>query len=256
MVFLVSFFIPNNAAQGYQPSAIWSSWFPSLPVCCHFRTRGPSGFNGPRGWHRRGLGGTRTGHFSHHNSRPRPHSCHRHLPKGCFHVDGSFRARWSFVLMVLWIASAGETTAVRAGVPCTFDTFDEFGDVFTSTAAEAGQCHEAQAIIAFGWLNFFILFAWAIMLLVLTITSHTRGNTGVWTQPVTGTDFFARKEGMGQPQTPYAGMPQNVYGTPAMQQQYGGAPMQSPYTGTPGQQYTPPPQQQQTTYPPAGVATV
>jgi len=176
--------------------------------------------------------------------------------KGAFTSMVAFELGWSFVLMVLWIASAGETTAVRAGVPCTFDTFDEFGDVFTSTAAEAGQCHEAQAIIAFGWLNFFILFAWAIMLLVLTITSHTRGNTGVWTQPVTGTDFFARKEGMGQPQTPYAGMPQNVYGTPAMQQQYGGAPMQSPYTGTPGQQYTPPPQQQQTTYPPAGVATV
>ncbi|KAF8530205.1 hypothetical protein BU17DRAFT_78819 [Hysterangium stoloniferum] len=180
--------------------------------------------------------------------------------KGAFTSMVAVELGWSFVLMILWIASAGASTAAQAGVNCNFVVNPFAGESFGS-ANEV--CHEAQAIIAFGWLGFFLLLAWVVLLMFLTITSHTRGNTGVWTQPVTGTDFFAQKEGMGQLQSQYGGVPQNAYGAPPMQQQYTGSPMQqqhtgapvqTQYSGSPGPQYTPtpPPQPQQATYPPSG----
>ncbi|KAF8523568.1 hypothetical protein JB92DRAFT_2827294 [Gautieria morchelliformis] len=127
---------------------------------------------------------------------------------------------WSFFLLVLWVAAAGDTTAVRAGLSCS--TITVGFEVFDLTGTAKTQCQEAQALIAFCWFNFLIMLAWHVSLIALAVAAYTRGNTSVWTGPVTGTDFFVV---VAKPQS------QMAYGGTPPQQQYTGSPVQQQYTG-------------------------
>ncbi|KIJ52343.1 hypothetical protein M422DRAFT_776029 [Sphaerobolus stellatus SS14] len=77
---------------------------------------------------------------------------------------------WTFILMVLWVAAAGSITNVLPPSGCI-------------------GCSELQALDAFAWLSWITILAWFIMLLVLSIISHSRGHRGVWRQPVSDTQF-------------------------------------------------------------------
>ncbi|KAF8584533.1 hypothetical protein K439DRAFT_1660705 [Ramaria rubella] len=166
--------------------------------------------------------------------------------KGAFTSMVAVELGWCFILWVLWIAAAGDTAAARAGADCNF-VDETFSGEFVTDNTLSGECHEAQALIGFTWLNFIIflyeshhhtVLGWLVSLLTFSVTAHTRGNTSVWTKPVTGTDFFAGGSGV-----------------PQQQQQYGG-PMQQQYTGQPQYTGTPPVQQQAypqpASYPPTG----
>jgi len=139
---------------------------------------------------------------------------------------------WTSVLMVLWIAAAGQTTATLNGISCVFR------DDFTGAVVNGGQaesiCHQGQALLGFTWLTFIIFLSWLITLITVASMAHTRGNPRVWTSPVTETDFLARN-GPSYPQqreqAPVA------YGQP-MQQQVTGYSQSYPPQGY----NTPPPQ--------------
>jgi len=97
----------------------------------------------------------------------------------------AFELAWCFVLMILWVVTAGLTVdALPIAVRC------DFPDV----------CEEYQTLQAFGWLAWLTALGWFVFLIIAAAISHTRGNTGVWTQFVTETDFFAYKNSEQVPQ--------------------------------------------------------
>jgi len=159
------------------------------------------------------------------------------LRKGAFTSLVVFELGWVFILMILWIAAAAETSAT----PIFVGSCSEFDDDVQSI------CHQFQAIQAFSWLIFIILFGWLITLVIGAIVSHNRGNTGVWTSPVSDTAFFGgggHRATTNNPSTTPGGYPpQNQpMGQPAQMQQQGG--YSQGYPSPPGSQPgypTPPP---------------
>jgi len=130
------------------------------------------------------------------------------------------------VFWILWIA-ASATTTNQLLLYCDFG----FGDTVLS-------CSEPLAVQAFAWLNWVIITKYILILLILAILQHVRGNP-IWTRPVTNVDLFA-------PRVMVATGPvfdQKTGGY--VVQQPGQYPLQGQHTGV----YTP--QQTQMGYPPA-----
>ncbi|KAG9102688.1 hypothetical protein FRC06_001435 [Ceratobasidium sp. 370] len=121
------------------------------------------------------------------------------------------------LLWVLWLASASYTSSMTAGATLNCDY------ALLSPEAES-ICRQFQALQAFSWLNWLIIFAYVVMLLVFAVRAQGQGHS-VWTSDVN--DLASMSPGS----APANNMPQ-----PAMQQNNGytgGAPSQynqSPYT--------------------------
>ena len=81
---------------------------------------------------------------------------------------------------------------------------------------------------------------YTILLLVMAIIQHTRGNQHVWTHPVHEVNFFAAREGVNPAMVPQQQMysPQPMVQQPLQQQ------MPVQYTGTPPVNYAALPPQQ------------
>ncbi|KAF8351005.1 hypothetical protein F5887DRAFT_912914 [Amanita rubescens] len=131
---------------------------------------------------------------------------------------------WLFVLWVLWMASAGYSANQLSILPSGCSINIVFAKSFS--VRDTINCGEFWALEAFAWLNWLILMPYTILVLIMAIIQHTRGNQRVWTCTVHQVDFFAPavvKPGM---------VPQ--------QQMYPPQPMvQQQYPGTPPQQVTP-----------------
>ncbi|KAG2014126.1 hypothetical protein CC2G_010969 [Coprinopsis cinerea AmutBmut pab1-1] len=78
---------------------------------------------------------------------------------------------WLWFLWIMWIASAGSTAAV------------------VHPSAHGGLASEAQAVQAFGFLNWIFLMVYTTTLFVLAIVSHVKGTSAVWTSSVREFDF-------------------------------------------------------------------
>ncbi|CAE6436026.1 hypothetical protein ACGC1H_000858 [Rhizoctonia solani] len=79
-------------------------------------------------------------------------------------------------LWVLWLASASYTTSMSAGVALNCD-------LARSMEAE-GICRQYQAIEAFSWLNWLILFAYVVLVVVYAVKAMNKGQS-VWTMEIT-----------------------------------------------------------------------
>ncbi|KAF8759795.1 hypothetical protein RHS01_01969 [Rhizoctonia solani] len=79
------------------------------------------------------------------------------------------------VLWVLWLASAAYTTSLSAGIALNCDLASDIG-------AES-SCRQYQAIQAFSWLNWVILFAYIVLVIALAIKAMNKGQS-VWTMEI------------------------------------------------------------------------
>jgi len=88
---------------------------------------------------------------------------------------------WTWFLWIMWLSTAGSAASVFWITDCT-NHFDSEAETI---------CREVQAFTAFGFLTWIILFAYNILLMVLVIRQHMRGNTSVWTVYIMEVDFAA-----------------------------------------------------------------
>jgi len=160
------------------------------------------------------------------------------LRKDAFTSMVAVEIGWSALLTILWVAAAGETTALQA---LTLNDDCNIGDRFRIHNAQIDAaesfCHQRHAIEAFAWLGFILFLGWLATLIAFAAIAHSRGNSKVWTSSVTGTDFFARAGPTPQNQMPYNPQPMQ------QQQQYPGYSSYPPaqgYNQSP-QGYTPSP---------------
>jgi len=133
---------------------------------------------------------------------------------------------WTAFLGLLWLAAAADQSSnlILVGDCSAYGGFD---------SAEESLCHQLQAMQAFSWLNWLLLWGWTFILLIFSIIAMTRGNP-VWTSPAGETDFFARNDSKIPPAVQY----QNTGGAyPPTQQQQQFAPQFTGQTqyGTPHQ---------------------
>ncbi|GAB1524930.1 membrane-associating domain protein [Rhizoctonia solani] len=89
-------------------------------------------------------------------------------------------------LWVLWLASAAYTTSLSAGMTLNCD-------LVSNTGAES-ICRQYQAIQAFSWLNWLILFAYIVLVIALAIKGMNKGQS-VWTMEIS--DLSAAVSGSG-----------------------------------------------------------
>jgi hypothetical protein len=141
---------------------------------------------------------------------------------------------WTFILWVLWIATAA-LAAEESQI--------SFGDFSASCNFEntivAGECHELAAIEAFSFLAWLLLMGYNITLLVFAIMGASRGNR-TWTSSV-GDGLLTPKGGEGvapvsalstgtgystAPTTTQYSSPQTMQYPPQQQQPYYGQPAQ------------------------------
>jgi len=109
---------------------------------------------------------------------------------------------WTALLGIFWLASAADTTTWGwFWGSCDFAGDDDIavGDVGDGTGTLetvnfSSICHQYQALQAFSWLNWLILWGWLGVVFVLSIISLSRGNKRVFLSPTTETDYFARHE--------------------------------------------------------------
>ncbi|KAF8760224.1 hypothetical protein RHS01_01971 [Rhizoctonia solani] len=78
-------------------------------------------------------------------------------------------------LWVLWLASAAYTTSLSAGIALNCD-------LASDTGAES-SCRQYQAVQAFSWLNWVILFAYIVLVIALAIKATNKGQS-VWTMEI------------------------------------------------------------------------
>ncbi|KAF8164825.1 hypothetical protein B0H34DRAFT_213820 [Crassisporium funariophilum] len=90
---------------------------------------------------------------------------------------------WTWFLWIMWIAVGGSSAGTIWIGDCA-----SYGSSRLYTSAEAA-CRETQALTAFGFLNWIMLFFYNITLFVFVIRQHMRGHTGIWTGYVTETDY-------------------------------------------------------------------
>ncbi|KAF8211541.1 hypothetical protein K438DRAFT_1752269 [Mycena galopus ATCC 62051] len=105
------------------------------------------------------------------------------------HSGGAFTSMvlvelvWLSILWVLWLATAADAAQNAS------DTFlVSCGDYLNDKVK--GACNETSAIQAFSHLNWIILLAYTVLILVLSITAHNRQHTHVWKSSVGGAPFF------------------------------------------------------------------
>ncbi|KAG6380821.1 hypothetical protein JVT61DRAFT_5206 [Boletus reticuloceps] len=82
---------------------------------------------------------------------------------------------WLYTLCILWVATAGQTV--------TGFGFDVSSSCDFLNPILNGACQSAQAIEAFSFLNFIILFLYASVLSVMAVVAATRGQS-VWLSSV------------------------------------------------------------------------
>lgn len=82
------------------------------------------------------------------------------------------------ILWILWIAASAMTTN-QLLFYCDF--------IVNDTVL---NCSEPLAVQAFAWLNWVIITKYILILLILAILQHVRGNP-IWTRPITNVDLFA-----------------------------------------------------------------
>ncbi|CAL1701576.1 unnamed protein product [Somion occarium] len=152
-----------------------------------------------------------------------------HIRKGAFTSKIIFELSWIGTLAILWLASAAVTSQVYAN--STLTCWRNFTVIIVG-------CREAQAIQAFGHLNWLLLFFYSVGLAVLSLVSHNNGRD-VWHYSVKDAQFAtsvtspAGTPGVYEPKDPMTGpSTQNV---PVPQQTYypQTVPQSSPYVGTP-----------------------
>ncbi|KAJ7762830.1 hypothetical protein DFH07DRAFT_956731 [Mycena maculata] len=88
---------------------------------------------------------------------------------------------WLSILWVLWLATGAD--GAQAGQ--IFISGCGYVDSLVDAA-----CRETAAIQAFSFLNWIILLAYTILILVLSIIASTRKHTGVWKSSVAEAPFF------------------------------------------------------------------
>jgi len=149
-------------------------------------------------------------------------------------------------LWVLWLACGANATAALGGF-----TIGDCGSIdgFQIDPASASYCRQYQALQAFSWLTWLILFFYWVALLVFALVALARGNKNAFLQPTTELASSVPHGGnaAGQPEIP----PPQKYppggispGTYPPQGQY----PQQTYTPAPGQY----PQQTYSPAPPQG----
>ncbi|KAH7343902.1 hypothetical protein B0J17DRAFT_644406 [Rhizoctonia solani] len=79
-------------------------------------------------------------------------------------------------LWVLWLASASYTTSITAGLALSCD--------LEPTIGWENLCRQYQAIQAFSWLNWLILFAYVVLVVVFAVKAMNKGQS-VWTMEIT-----------------------------------------------------------------------
>ncbi|KAJ1308541.1 hypothetical protein OPQ81_004242 [Rhizoctonia solani] len=89
-------------------------------------------------------------------------------------------------LWVLWLASAAYTTSMSAGITLNCD--------LALTAAVESVCRQYQAIQAFSWLNWLILFAYLVLVIIFAVKAMNKGQS-VWTMEIA--DLSAAVSGSG-----------------------------------------------------------
>jgi len=87
------------------------------------------------------------------------------------------------LLWVLWLAAAAYVTSMTAGASLNCDY------AFLTPEAES-ICRQYQALQAFSWLNWLILFMYLVLLLVFAIKAQGKGHS-VWTSDVTDLQSFS-----------------------------------------------------------------
>ncbi|EJD53646.1 hypothetical protein AURDEDRAFT_52382 [Auricularia subglabra TFB-10046 SS5] len=131
---------------------------------------------------------------------------------------------WTAILGIFWLAAAA-AQASNVFIP---------GDCSIVGGEGESICRQFQAMQAFSWLNWIILWGWTFLLVVVAAIALSRGNRGVWTAPAGQTDFFARGEGSSIPpvQQQSTGATYNpTY--PPQQQAFVQPGVQPQYTGQP-----------------------
>ncbi|KAJ7646139.1 hypothetical protein B0H17DRAFT_1098221 [Mycena rosella] len=130
---------------------------------------------------------------------------------------------WLSILWVLWLATAADSA--QAGQL----TFISGCGYIDSTVESA--CRETSAIQAFSFLNWIILMAYTVLILVLSIIASARKHTGVWRASVADAPFFTPGAAPAIPPvtSQHAATPSGTYG--------GGYTTQ-PYTAQPITQHT------------------
>ncbi|KAJ6538942.1 hypothetical protein B0H19DRAFT_334028 [Mycena capillaripes] len=105
------------------------------------------------------------------------------LRPGAFTSMIAVELSWLSILWVLWLATGADSA--QAGQN-TFiaDCSNYFDDIVQ------GACRETSAIQGFAFLNWLILTAYTILILVLTLIAASRKHTGVWKSSVADAPFF------------------------------------------------------------------
>ncbi|KAJ7607589.1 hypothetical protein FB45DRAFT_936599 [Roridomyces roridus] len=90
---------------------------------------------------------------------------------------------WLSILWVLWLAVGGQavTAANKVFVP---------GCGYIDNTIDA-NCREISAIEAFGFINWIILLAYTVLILILSVVALNRGHQGVWNSSVAEAPFFS-----------------------------------------------------------------
>lgn len=146
---------------------------------------------------------------------------------------------WLWFLWIMWVASAGNVASTVW-----------IGSCGRAKGIVATICAETQTIEALGFINWFLIMAYTITLLIFTVMAHMKGHSNVWTSSVREYDFTAPAVISAPVQPSYEvkmdntgisqfSAPQSQF--PSPQAQY---PPYNPGTPVSGYAGTPPPQQQ------------
>lgn len=151
--------------------------------------------------------------------------CPWYLLACCRRFSGVVLYHRAFWFAIPLVAAFTDTTLTQPNGDCSV------GGLLTD--AEQSICHQFQAMEAFSWLNWLILWGWTFVLLVFSVIALSRGNRSVWTAPAGQTDFFARGNGTQVPPVKH----EYDGSTYPPQPQYGAQPqhVQPQYTGQPAQ---------------------
>jgi hypothetical protein len=103
----------------------------------------------------------------------------------------SIEVAWTWFLWILWLSTGGNAAGYNL-VGCGGSYYyDYYYGSYYSSSSYGGSCREAQALTAFAFLGWIMLFAYNIALISFVVRLHMRGHTNVWTGYITETDFTA-----------------------------------------------------------------
>ncbi|KAF8875346.1 hypothetical protein CPB84DRAFT_1796614 [Gymnopilus junonius] len=89
---------------------------------------------------------------------------------------------WTWILWILWLAvggSAANISGTRIVMALIDSVHNQLGTL----------CREVQALEAFGFLAWIVLFAYNIILTYIIVTQTTRGNANIWTIYIMQVEF-------------------------------------------------------------------